>query len=187
MTAELTASYFSTIASIAVGSTNPVKIAAVRAVIGPLAPSVRIEGVAVASTVPDQPFGDEETIRGALARASAARDALSADVGVGIEGGVVEEPNGSMRTCAWAVIVDANGRMGTGGSLAMPLPDSVAEMVRGGTELGHAMDRVVGERGTKHGKGAVGILTAGLVDRQAAYEVLVTYALAPFLTPELFD
>jgi non-canonical (house-cleaning) NTP pyrophosphatase len=33
---------------------------------------------------------------------------------------------------------------------------------------------------------AVGILTAGLVDRQRAYEVLVSYALAPFLTPELY-
>jgi hypothetical protein len=29
----------------------------------------------------------------------------------------------------------------------------------------------------------VGILTAGLVDRQQAYETLVSYALAPFLTP----
>ena len=187
MTTDLPASYFSSIKSIAVGSTNPVKIGAVRAVIGPLAPAARIEGIAVASTVSDQPVGDEETIRGALARASAARDALNADIGVGIEGGVVEESNGGMRTCAWAVIVDTTGRMGTGGSLAMPLPDSVAEMIRGGMELGHAMDRIVGEHDTKHGKGAVGILTAGLVDRQAAYEVLVTYALAPFLTPELFD
>jgi non-canonical (house-cleaning) NTP pyrophosphatase len=32
----------------------------------------------------------------------------------------------------------------------------------------------------------VGILTADRIDRQAAYEVLVTYALAPFLTPELY-
>ncbi|MEO6879056.1 MAG: inosine/xanthosine triphosphatase [Gemmatimonadaceae bacterium] len=176
----------SAIRSIAVGSSNPVKIGAVRAVLGRLVPAARIDSIAIASTVPDQPFGDEETIRGALARASGARDALGANVGVGIEGGVVEEPDGSMRTCAWAVIVDESGRMGTGGSLAMPLPDSVAAMIRGGMELGHAMDRVVGESNTKHGKGAVGILTGGLVDRQAAYEVLVTYALAPFLNPELF-
>ena len=59
--------------SIAVGSTNPVKLAAARAVLGALAPSATIASVAVASTVPDQPFGDDETIRGALARASAAR------------------------------------------------------------------------------------------------------------------
>lgn len=166
---------------------NPVKIGAVRAVLGPLAPHARINGVAVASTVADQPFGDEETIRGALARASAARVAAQAQLGVGIEGGVVEQADGSMRTCAWAVIVDEAGRSGVGGSLAMPLPASVAAMIRDGLELGHAMDRLIGERDTKHGKGAVGILTAGLVDRQGAYEVLVSYAAARFITPDFYD
>ena len=91
-----------------------------------------------------------------------------------------------MYTCAWAAIVGADGRQGVGGSLAMPLPREVAELIRGGLELGHAMDRLVQEHNTKQGKGAVGILTAGLVDRQRAYEVLVSYALAPFLTPELY-
>ena len=171
---------------VAVGSTNPVKLAATRAVMELVLSEVRVEGVAVASQVADQPFGDEETIRGALTRARAARDALAADVGVGIEGGVVEGENGEMRTCAWAAIVGSDGRTGVGGSLAMQLPASVAESIREGLELGHAMDRLVGESNTKHGKGAVGILTAGLVDRQRAYEVLVTYALAPFLTPELY-
>lgn len=175
------------VATIAVGSTNPVKCGAVRAVLLPLAPQARIEGVAVASTVADQPMGDDETIRGARARAIAARDALGAELGVGIEGGVVEEAGGAMRTCAWAVIVDRAGRSGVGGSLAMPLPDRVAQLVRDGLELGHAMDRLIGEHDTKRGKGAVGILTAGLVDRQRAYEVLVSYALAPFLTEELYD
>jgi inosine/xanthosine triphosphatase len=172
--------------SIAVGSTNPVKLGAVRAILGALAPSATIESVAVASTVPDQPFGDAETIRGALARASAARAALNADLGVGIEGGVVEEADGAMRTCAWAVIVDAHGRSGVGGSLAMTLPSEVAAMIRDGVELGVAMDRLVGARDTKRGRGAVGILTGGLVDRQRAYEVLVAYALAPFMTSELY-
>jgi non-canonical (house-cleaning) NTP pyrophosphatase len=60
-------------------------------------------------------------------------------------------------------------------------------MIREGMELGHAMDHVIGEHDTKRRKGAVGILTGGLVDRQRAYEVLVTYAPAPFLTPELFE
>jgi non-canonical (house-cleaning) NTP pyrophosphatase len=48
------------------------------------------------------------------------------------------------------------------------------------------MDQLVSAHDTKRGKGAVGILTADLVDRQRAYEVLVTYALAPFLTPQLY-
>jgi inosine/xanthosine triphosphatase len=176
----------SAIRSIAVGSTNPVKLSAVRAVLAPLAPRAKIDSVAVASTVSDQPFGDDETIRGALARASAARDALGAELGIGIEGGVVEQADGEMRTCAWAVVVDAHGRSGVGGSLAILLPRRVAQMIRSGLELGHAMDQLVGEHDTKRGKGAVGILTADLVDRQRAYEVLVTYALAPFLTPQLY-
>jgi inosine/xanthosine triphosphatase len=179
--------FLSAIRLIAVGSTNPVKLSAARAVLAPLAPSARIDGVAVASTVSEQPFGDEETIRGALARAAAARDALGAELGIGIEGGVVEQADGEMRTCAWAGVVDAHGRSGVGGSLALLLPRRVAQMIRDGLELGHAMDEMVGERDTKRGKGAVGILTGDLVDRQRAYEVLVTYALAPFLTPQLYS
>lgn len=175
----------SDIRTIAVGSRNPVKIAAARAVLTTIAPQARLEGIAVASSVPDQPMGDEETIRGARTRAEAARAELDADLGVGIEGGCVDTPEG-MRSCAWAVVVSRDGRTGTGGSLAMPLPERVAAMIRDGIELGHAMDALIAGTNTKHGAGAVGILTAGLVDRQRAYEVLLTYALAPFLTPELW-
>lgn len=169
---------------VAVGSTNPVKINAVRAVLARVGVDVDVSGLGVASSVRDQPVGDEETIRGAMTRARSALAAGDADLGVGIEGGVVNEADGSMRTCAWAAIVAPDGRHGVGGSLAMPLPPVVAEAVRGGLELGHAMDRLTGARDTKRGAGAVGILTDGLVDRQQAYEVLVSYALAPFLTPE---
>ncbi len=161
------------------------KGAAVRAVLARVAPSAVIEAVAAASGVPDQPFGDAETIAGARTRARAAREATDADLGVGLEGGVVDGPEG-MRTCAWCVVVDRDGREGVGGSLAMPLPDAVARMIRDGMELGHAMDALVAADGTKYGAGAVGILTAGQIDRQGAYEVLVTYALAPFLRAELY-
>lgn len=170
---------------VAVGSSNPVKLAAARAVIASMHAGADFEAIAVPSGVPDQPFGDEETIRGARARAVAAREALDADLGVGLEGGVVEGEAG-MRTCAWCVVVHRDGRSGVGGSLSMPLPDALAAMIRDGVELGHAMDRFAATRGTKHGRGAVGILTGGRIDRQGAYEVLVTYAMAPFITPELF-
>jgi inosine/xanthosine triphosphatase len=168
---------------VAVGSTNPVKIAAARAVISRVAPEAKVEGLQVASTVRDQPWGDGETVRGARARAIAAREALGGDLGIGIEGGVVEDERG-LRTCAWAAVVGADGREGTGGSLAIPLPPLVAELVRRGLELGDAMDQVAGTHDVKRGPGAVGLLTAGLIDRQRAYEALITYALAPFLVPE---
>ena len=174
------------ISRVAVGSTNPVKVAAVRAVLERAGCPARVEGLAVASGVADQPVGDAETIRGATQRARTALDTSGADVAIGLEGGVVEE-EGFMRTCAWAAAVSRDGRIGVGGSLAMMLPDRVASLVRDGVELGHAMDRVTGEHNTKHNAGAVGILTAGLVDRQRAYEWLVTYALAPFLSPDHYS
>lgn len=166
---------------VVVGSTNPVKVGAARAVLQRLWPGVEVSGHGVPSGVPDQPWGDEETIRGALARARGACRIDGAELGVGIEGGVVAMADGSVRTCAWAAVATRDGREGVGGSLAMELPQNVAALVRGGMELGHAMDRVSGERNVKHGAGAVGILTAGLVSRQEAYEVLVAYALAPLL------
>lgn len=166
---------------VAVGSTNGVKIDAVRAVLARAGLDARVESVAVASDVPAQPRGDEETIHGARTRAERARAASGADLGIGLEGGVVELPDGSLRTCAWAVVVDRTGRTGTGGSLAMPLPPAIAAMIAEGLELGDAMDRLTGGKDTKYGAGASGVFTAGLVNRQAAYESLVTYALAPWL------
>ena len=141
-----------TIRRVVVGSTNPVKIGAVRAVIGRVAPRAAVDGIAVASSVPDQPWGDEETIRGAETRARAALVASDgAALAIGLEGGVVEAADGGLRTCAWAAVLAPDGRRGVGGSLSMPLPPAVAELVRGGLELGTAMDRVSGARDTKHG------------------------------------
>ncbi len=177
-----------TLTLVIVGSENPVKIAAVQAVLGRLAPNATVRGIAVASGVPDQPFGDEETQAGARQRAlSALSQTPDAQLAVGLEGGVVELPNGQMRSCAWAVVVDAHGAEGIGGSLSMPLPNRVALRIRNGEELGHAMDAEAQTVGTKHGRGAVGILTAGLVDRQRAYEPMVAYALAPWLAPAFYE
>jgi len=172
---------------IAVGSTNPVKVAAVRAVIERVWKDCEVVAVAAESGVRAQPLGDEETQRGARARAIGALTAdPRVDLGVGIEGGVVVLPSGAMRTCAWAVVVDRVGGEGLGGSLSLPLPQSVADCIAAGEELGLAMDHVAQTHGTKWGRGAVGILTAGLIDRQRAYEPLVTYALAPWLASEYF-
>jgi inosine/xanthosine triphosphatase len=178
------ASSFAAITRVAVGSTNPVKVGAARTMVQRLAPGAEVVGIAVPSGVPDQPWGDEETTRGAMARARAARSAHDADLGIGIEGGVVAEADGGVRSCAWAAVVGRDGREGIGGSLALRLSDRVAQLVRDGVELGPAMDALTGQHNVKQGVGAVGILTAGLVTRQQAYEVLVAYALVPFLSDE---
>ena len=173
-------------AKVVTGSGNPVKLNAVKAVLSRCGSAALCVAVTVSSGIPDQPWGDEETQLGARTRAMAALEATDADLAIGIEGGVVAMPDGNLRTCAWAVAVDRSGRVGVGGSLSVVLPTAVANRVREGQELGHAMDAVAGTTGTKYGGGAIGILSAGIVDRQQAYEPLVVYALAPWLAPEYF-
>ncbi len=80
---------------VAVGSRNPVKINAVKDGFQVMFPGRKIVvyGYDVASGVPDQPVGHEETLQGAVNRAQAAAKAHDAEAtiefSVGLEGGVV--------------------------------------------------------------------------------------------------
>jgi len=170
---------------IAVGSTNPVKIAAVRMLATRAFPGAETIGLGIESGVSEQPWGDKETRQGALNRAQAVLAAAGSDLGVGLEGGVLETEMGLM-TCAWCVMVDREGRIGVGGGVHMRLPPSVARALRAGGELGPAMDQLSGQHNTKQAQGAVGILTGGLSDRGAAYGQLVALALAPFVKAEYY-
>jgi inosine/xanthosine triphosphatase len=169
-------------ARVAVGSRNPVKVAAVTGVIGRLWPGATVTGVAVDSGVSVQPLSDEEAIVGATNRAHLALAVSTADLGVGLEGNTVETPYG-MFTTGWAAVVDSRGSVGLGSSGRLPLPAVVAQAVRNGRELGPLMDELVGEVNTKQRQGAVGILTHGLMTRTGALEIAVLYALARFLHP----
>jgi inosine/xanthosine triphosphatase len=171
--------------TIAVGSTNPIKIAAVQAVVGRVWPAATVTGVAVDPGVPVQPLTDEEAIAGATNRARLALATMYADLGVGVEGNTVDTAHG-MYTTAWVVAMARDGTVGIGGGGRLPLPGAVAQAIRAGRELGPLMDEVVGQRNTKQKQGAVGILTAGLVTRQQALEVAVTYALARLIAPEYY-
>ena len=167
---------------VAVGSTNPVKLAAVQAVISELWPAARVEAVAADPGVPDQPLSDEQMVAGAQARAATARAALDADLGVGLEGGVHHSPWGLLLT-GWVAVVDRSGRQGLGSGGRLPLPTVLAEAVLAGEELGPAVDRLAGLHDTRRGPGAVGILTSGLVRRDEAFRVAMAYAMARFLHP----
>jgi inosine/xanthosine triphosphatase len=168
---------------IAVGSTNPIKRAAAEKVLFPIFRGARFINVAVTSGVPDQPMSDDETRHGAYNRAQAAL--ADADMGIGLEGGILETDMG-MFTCAWCVIIHQDGTTGIGGGSHLQLPDPVAQAVRAGTELGTAMDELTGLTNVKHHAGAIGILTDGLLSRQDAYEVTVRLAAAPFRTPNYY-
>ncbi|MDJ0753252.1 MAG: inosine/xanthosine triphosphatase [Ardenticatenaceae bacterium] len=167
---------------IIVASHNPVKINAVQSGFSAFfgEKGWQISPLSVPSGVRDQPFSNEETRQGAHNRVSnARRQSPTADFWVGIEGGV-EDDGQAMLAMAWVVITGANGRVGQARTGTFVLPQQVAELVRGGKELGEADDIVFGGRNSKQKQGAVGLLTAGLIDRTGLYAHAVMLALIPF-------
>ncbi len=170
---------------IVIGSTNPVKCSATRAVLKPLYPDAEFITVDVPSGVSEQPWGDAETRAGAVNRARAALHHTGADLSVGLEGGIQETEFGLMTT-AWCALVDATGRLGIGGNACVLLPEAVADHLRAGRELGFAMDQFINRSNTKHQNGAIGILTNDLETRQSAYEMIIRLALARFRNPDWY-
>ena len=172
---------------VVVASTNPVKM---RAVLGGFqetfaSSAIHVRGIPVSTPAAAQPYGDDETRRGAEARASGAQDfALDADFWVGIEGGVADLGQ-EMAAFAWVVICsrDRTGRARTG---TFFLPQVVAGLVRQGLELGLADDRVFGTTNSKQDAGAVGLLTGGVIDRESLYRHAVSLALIPFRNAALY-
>ncbi len=171
---------------IAVGSTNPVKGRAAEAVLTSLFPDATFVRLEVVSGVRLQPWGEHETRTGALQRAQQAVSQTGADLGIGFEGGVVRTEFGLMLT-NWAAVVSATGKIGVGCGGGALLPPAVARMIDEGMELGPAMDTLIGGHDTKRGEGAIGILTDGLVNRQAAFEYTLKLALAPFRSPQFYS
>ena len=171
---------------IAVGSTNPVKIEAVRSVVQRIWPEAEVAGISVPSGVSEMPMSEAEMITGAQNRAVAARERLTADLGIGLEGGLHEESFG-WTLQGWVAVVTGDGRSSLGSGTRLTLPDHIVQRVLVGEELGHVMDDLLGQENVKQKGGAIGALTAGLIMRQAAFTHSVTYALAPFIAPEFYQ
>ncbi len=173
------------VAKVAVGSSNPAKLAAVRAAMAKLAPGAEIVALDVVSGVPAQPWGERETRLGAIARARGAMAAADADLGLGLEGGVIDDGAG-LELVSWVAALDREGRVGLASGLRFMLPSRAARRLRDGAELGDVMDELFATRESKRASGAVGLLTEGFVSRAEAFADLVAMACAPFLFPELY-
>lgn len=168
-------------------STNPVKQKAALNGFERMFPDAvfALRSVDVPSGVSAQPMSDDETYRGALNRARRAREkAANGDYWIGFEGGIEDGEHG-MIAFAWIVVLSRD-RQGESRSATFALPSRVAELVRQGTELGEADDIVFARTSSKTKNGAVGLLTAEVIDRVALYEPAVILALIPFRNQELF-
>lgn len=171
---------------VAVGSLNPVKVEAVRRAFTQHWPHAAVSGVAVPTGVTEMPMSDAECVEGARNRALAAMRHANADFGVGLEGGVNEEPYGLM-LLGWVVIVNQAGIEGLACTAKIPLPHAIAQAIRDGAELGPLMDELLQAHEVRKAGGASGALTAGLVPRQAKFELAVAYALSRFVAPQFYE
>lgn len=168
---------------IAVGSRNPVKVKAVENVFSRLYGIVDVDGVAVATGVPAQPFGDE-TVAGAVNRARAAFASGRYDYGVGIEAGLFAV-GGVTIDLQYCAIYDGSWvTLGCGSGFEYP--PSVLGLVLAGREVGDVMSAVSGIEGLGEKEGAIGFLSRGMLTRVRLTEQGVFMALIPRLNPGLY-
>lgn len=175
--------------TVIVGSTNPVKIQATREGFAAMFPASAfdVQGIEVESGVNHQPFGEAETLQGALQRARNAHARMpDADYAVGIEGGVLEIA-GDLMAFAWVVVLAKSDekRIGKATSGAFLLPNEISALIRQGLELGEADDRVFGQQDSKRRNGSIGLLTGDALTRAGFYAPAVLMALIPFRNMQL--
>jgi inosine/xanthosine triphosphatase len=173
--------------TLVVASTNPIKVQAAINGFRRLFPDVELDvsAVSVASNVSPQPMSDEETLRGALNRATnAMRAQPQADYWIGIEGGI-QMLNDELASFSW-IVIRSPGRIGKGRTATYFLPPAIAELVRQGKELGEADDIVFNRSNSRQDNGAVGLLTDNVIDRVQLYEHALILALIPFKNETLY-
>lgn len=172
----------------AVGSRNPVKVEAVKAVFKEFFDDVTVEAVEAGEI--SQPIGFEGALRGAVKRAVEAIDKTGAEFGVGLEAGLVENMYAitgymNQHVCA---IVDGRGRVTIGLSAAFEFPLDVVKGIISGRarEAEEVMEEISGIEGIGSGVGAVGYLTREKVTRKDLCVQAVLMALIPRINPQLY-
>jgi inosine/xanthosine triphosphatase len=156
------------------GSTNPVKIKAVEAVVNSM-----VIGVEVDSGVSNQPFSDAETLQGAYNRAYNIKEK---GLKFGLEAGV-QMMNDTMFLVNWGVLIDENDNVYYAGGTRIPLPEVIKnELLKRNRELAFIIDQYFHTQDIKHHQGAIGILTNGLVNREEIFVHIVKLLYGQYLT-----
>ncbi|HEX2858889.1 MAG TPA: inosine/xanthosine triphosphatase [Alphaproteobacteria bacterium] len=166
---------------IILGSQNAAKLKAVEDGVKAYWPEAVVTGHDVPSGVPAQPLGHEQTLQGALNRARAAH-ALGADLGIGLEGGVVGI-HGTPIMMSYVAVTDGTREVVVPVT-GMPLPHSWGQALEKGAEL----RPFVMQAGLPYDykSGVVGTLTNNQMSRDELFAVGVKTALVPWANPAAF-
>lgn len=166
---------------IAVGSTNPVKLDAVRegfTASGRFG-TIEIRARNVTSSVREQPLSLDETLRGAIARARSAF--TDCDLGVGIEDGLFAVPytqSGYMNVCACVIFDGTRDHVGLASAFEYPA-EVTRFVIEEGLDITQAFVKAGLSNNSRLGaaEGAIGVLTKGHLTRRAYARQAVEMAL----------
>lgn len=173
---------------VAVGSANPVKVAAIGAELGQVTgAAVEARPFGVGSGVPEQPRG-AETLAGARLRARKAREAWpECDYAVGVEAGLIRYPEERIHLEAQAcVVVDRDGWETHGWGPGFEYPAWVTERALRGEMVSSILGPVANDPRIGSTTGAVGYLSAGRLDRTALTQQAVLMAFLPRIRRDLY-
>ncbi|MBB2480912.1 DUF84 family protein [Bacillus sp. APMAM] len=153
---------------VAIGSKNPAKIHAVELAFKEMNIEVEVQPMDVPSGVSEQPFSDEETIKGAVQRAENCLNKKEIDIAIGLEGGVAESEFG-LSVCNWGALVEKGKSPIIAGGARIILPNEITSRLRSGEELGPVMDDYANKKNIRKKEGAIGVFTNGLVTREEMF------------------
>jgi inosine/xanthosine triphosphatase len=180
------------------GSRNPAKTTGIRNAFASFFPSAagagasqeRFRFVEVDATVvtrnKSQPLGFAETMSGAKARARHAIGSARADLGVGVEAGILSPRQGQLNL-QLAVIVDGRGKFSVGSSAGFMLPDRFVGRIRSESkELDSYAHELTGAPRVEEVDGVIYHLSQTRISRVQMTEQCVSMALVPWLNPGLY-
>jgi len=171
---------------VVVGSQNPVKLNATRNILEEIYGEIDISSKDVDSGVPDQPFGLDQTIKGAINRAKNSYS-VDVDLSIGIESGLMETPNTltGYIDLQWCAIFDGE-KVTLGVSSGFEYPMEVVKEVLSGFEVGDVMDRITGVTNLGTKKGAVSHLSRDMLNRTENTEQCILTAMIPRMNEDIY-
>lgn len=171
---------------VAVGSTNKVKLDAVRNIFTQAFGLIEVVGVEPDQKVENQPR-EERTIQGSIQRAKNALEKTKADYGVGVEAGLfynrLLNKHLDIQYCA---VVDSSGKMTVGHGPGFEYPPEVVRAVLDGGTVGDKMSEITEIEEIGHKMGSIGYLSDGMIDRTSLTEIAVLMALVPRIRKEMY-
>ncbi|MEM2897067.1 MAG: inosine/xanthosine triphosphatase [Candidatus Bathyarchaeia archaeon] len=174
-----------------VGSDNPIKIKAVKNVLGSLfGKKLKVKGVKVNLRLSKQPIGLTGTLKGAIRRAEFAIGfEKNADYGIGIEAGLIKVPytiSGYMDQQI-AAILDRDSCLTIGASSMFELPKSIVERIlKEDFEMEKVIEDLTGIKSIGEKQGAIGYFSYGKINRLKLTEQAVTMAFVPRMNKQTY-